>query len=216
MLPFDLGIFYHFFVISSILATINTRTIGSVLTLHRHFHLSPLDPLARKRGSAKGPLALWHKVHADCPFRPSGSWRGQRSGVGPCFRAAGPGFEGEDIGARSAFTRTDRLSQRRRTSERGLEVLAARWVGYPWPENRGRNWSRKVRATRSSSSQTAALRPGGTGSKLSLSTTSAQALGGTRPSRLISHVLSSHCRRPEIGFVLLPDWHGSSTGHSNS
>jgi hypothetical protein len=35
-------------------------------------------------------------------------------------------------------------------------VLAARWVGYPWPENRGRNWSRKVRATRSSSSQTAA------------------------------------------------------------
>jgi hypothetical protein len=45
----------HFFVISSNLTTINTRTIGSVLTLHRHFHLSPLDPLARKReGSAAG------------------------------------------------------------------------------------------------------------------------------------------------------------------
>ena len=45
----------HFFVISSNLTTINTRTIGFVLTLHRHFHLSPLDPLARKReGSAEG------------------------------------------------------------------------------------------------------------------------------------------------------------------
>src|SRR5271157_4076156 len=45
----------HVFVISSILTTINTRTIGSVLTLHRHFHLSPLDPLARKReGSVEG------------------------------------------------------------------------------------------------------------------------------------------------------------------
>ena len=45
----------HFFVISSNLTTINIRTIGSVLTLHRHFHLSPLDPLARKReGSAEG------------------------------------------------------------------------------------------------------------------------------------------------------------------
>ena len=45
----------HFFVISSNLTTINTRTIGSVLTLHRHFHLCPLDPLARKReGSAAG------------------------------------------------------------------------------------------------------------------------------------------------------------------
>src|SRR5208283_4757523 len=43
----------HVFVIRSNLTTINTRTIGSVLTLHRHFHLSPLDPLARKReGSA--------------------------------------------------------------------------------------------------------------------------------------------------------------------
>src|SRR5208283_1096447 len=45
----------HLFVISSILTMINTRTIGSVLTLPRHFHLSPLDPLARKReGSAEG------------------------------------------------------------------------------------------------------------------------------------------------------------------
>src|SRR5271157_1775106 len=23
--------------------------------------------------------------------------------------------------------------------------MAARWVGYPWPENRGRNWSRIVK-----------------------------------------------------------------------
>jgi len=43
------------FVISSNLTTMNTRTIGSVLTLRRHFHLSPLDALARKReGSAAG------------------------------------------------------------------------------------------------------------------------------------------------------------------
>ncbi len=43
------------FAISSNLTTINARTIGSVLTLHRHFHLSPLDPLARKREeSAEG------------------------------------------------------------------------------------------------------------------------------------------------------------------
>src|SRR5208282_5099110 len=39
----------HFFAISSNLTMINTHTIGSVLTLHCHFHLSPLDPLARKR-----------------------------------------------------------------------------------------------------------------------------------------------------------------------
>src|SRR5271157_231661 len=45
----------HFFVTTSNLTTINNRTIGSVLTLHRHFHLSPLDPLAGKReGSAAG------------------------------------------------------------------------------------------------------------------------------------------------------------------
>src|SRR5208337_2657565 len=46
---------YHFFDISSNLTTINTRAIGSVMTLHRHFHVSPLDTLARKReGSAEG------------------------------------------------------------------------------------------------------------------------------------------------------------------
>ena len=45
----------HFFVISSNLTTMNARTVGSVLTLHRHFHLSPLDPLARKcEGIAAG------------------------------------------------------------------------------------------------------------------------------------------------------------------
>ena len=45
----------HLFVISSNLTSINARTIGSVLTLHRYFHLSPLDPLARRReGRAEG------------------------------------------------------------------------------------------------------------------------------------------------------------------
>src|SRR5208282_4189516 len=34
-----------------------------------------------------------------------------------------------------------------------------------------------------------------------LSITSRPALGGTRPSRLISHLLASHSRRPEIGRV---------------
>src|SRR5271157_3297117 len=68
------------------------RTLGSVLTLHRQFHLSPLDALARNReGSVNGPLALWHKVNAVGPFHPSGSWRGQHLGAGPCFRDAGPG-----------------------------------------------------------------------------------------------------------------------------
>src|SRR5208337_4985825 len=48
------SVVYHFFVISSNLTTINTRTIGSVLTLHRHFHLSPLDTgseARRERGT---------------------------------------------------------------------------------------------------------------------------------------------------------------------
>jgi len=45
----------HYFAINSNLTMINASTIGFVLTLHRHFHLSLLDPLARKReGSAGG------------------------------------------------------------------------------------------------------------------------------------------------------------------
>jgi len=101
----------HFFVISSNMTTINTRTIGSVLTLHRHFHLSPLDPLARKRqGSAAGPLALWHKVNAGGPFCPRGSWRGQRSGVGPCFRDAGPGSKAKTSARRRGTEKGDATS----------------------------------------------------------------------------------------------------------
>ena len=81
----------HFFVISSNMTTINTRTTGSVLTLHRHFHLSPwIHWLEVRREARKGPLALWHKESAAGSFRPSGSRRRQRSGVGPCFRDAGP------------------------------------------------------------------------------------------------------------------------------
>src|SRR5271157_5038610 len=100
----------HFFVISSNLTTINTRTIGSVLTLHRHFHLSPLDPrLGSAKGARQGPLTLWHKLNADGPFHPSGSWRGQRSGAGPCFRDAGPGSRAKTSARRSAVTRTGRL-----------------------------------------------------------------------------------------------------------
>ena len=80
MAPLDSAVF---FAISSNLTTINTSTIGSILTQHRHFHLSPLDPLARKRKEARqGPLALWHKVNADGPFRPSGSWRCNAPGGG--------------------------------------------------------------------------------------------------------------------------------------
>ena len=62
------------FVISCNLTTINIRTIGSVLTLYRHFHLSPLDPLARKcEGARKGPLALWHKVNGGAENRDTAS-----------------------------------------------------------------------------------------------------------------------------------------------
>jgi len=46
--------------------------------------------------------------------------------------------------------RETRSSSSQKRSERGQEVLAARWVGYPWPESWGRNWSRKVRETGSS------------------------------------------------------------------
>ena len=61
----------HFFVISSNLTTINTRTIGAVLTLHRHFHLSPLDPLARKReGSAEGATCSVAQSKRGWPISP--------------------------------------------------------------------------------------------------------------------------------------------------
>jgi len=65
----------HCFVISSNLTTINTSAIGSALTLHRQFHLSPLDPLARKReGSAEGATCSvaqskrgWSRCHPTSP-----------------------------------------------------------------------------------------------------------------------------------------------------
>src|SRR5208283_2985336 len=65
--------------------------------------------LGSAKGARQGPFALWHKVNAGGPFRPSGSWRGQRSGVGPCFRDAGPGSKAKTSARRSAFTRTGRL-----------------------------------------------------------------------------------------------------------
>jgi len=45
------------------------------------------------------------------------------------------------------------------------------------------------------------LEPGWTGSKLSLAIRTRPAFGGTRPSRLISHVLASHCRRRKLGLL---------------
>src|SRR5271166_3799659 len=63
----------HLFVISSNLTSINARTIGSVLTLHRHFHLSPLDPLARRRGgSAEG--ATCSVAQSKCEWSISPKW----------------------------------------------------------------------------------------------------------------------------------------------
>jgi hypothetical protein len=82
----------RFFVISSNLKTTNTRSVVFLPAVPHPAYLSPLDPLlGSAKGARKGPLALWHKVNADGLFRPSGSWRGQRSGVGPCFCDAGPG-----------------------------------------------------------------------------------------------------------------------------
>jgi len=82
----------RFFVISSNLKTTNTRSVVFLPAVLDPVYISLLDPLlGSAKGARKGPLALWHKVNADGPFRPSGSWRGQRSGVGPCFRDAGPG-----------------------------------------------------------------------------------------------------------------------------
>ncbi len=73
------------YVISSNLATSNTRAVGLVLTLLHQAYLSPLGPLlGSAEGTRKRPLTLLYKVNAGGRFRPSGSWRGQRSGVGPC------------------------------------------------------------------------------------------------------------------------------------
>ena len=82
----------HFFVISSNLTTINTCTIGSVLTLHRHFHISPLDPLARKReGSAAGATCSVAQSKRGWSISPK--WflaRATLWGVGRCFRDLSP------------------------------------------------------------------------------------------------------------------------------
>src|SRR5208283_4460715 len=74
---------------------------------------------------------------------------------------------------------------------------AARRAGYPWTEQMSRKMSRKVRETRSSGSHTAASARRDRYQAF-LSITSRPALGVTRPSRLISHLLASHCRQPEI------------------
>src|SRR5208337_3385888 len=81
-----------FFVISSNLTTINTSTIGSVLTLHRHFHLSPLDPLARKReGSAEGATCSVAQSKRGWSMSPKWFLAGSNApGVGPCLRDLSP------------------------------------------------------------------------------------------------------------------------------
>ncbi len=94
---------FRLFVISSYLTMTNARSVGLVLTVLNHFHLFPSGPLAV---SAEGPLTLWHRVNATGRFRPSGSWRGQRSGVGPRFRDAGPGSKAKTSARCGAFTRT--------------------------------------------------------------------------------------------------------------
>ena len=61
----------HFFVISCNLTMINIRTIGSVLTLHRHFHLSPRSTGSEaRRERGRPPCGFWdgsasaHRTHA--------------------------------------------------------------------------------------------------------------------------------------------------------
>src|SRR5271157_1142696 len=90
----------HSFVISYDMTTINTRTIGSALTLHRHFHLSPLDPLARNRGgSAEG--ATYFVVQRKCmwPISPKRFWAGAPLGGGGVLLCCRTRFEGKDTGA---------------------------------------------------------------------------------------------------------------------
>src|SRR5208337_3840914 len=83
---------------------------GLVPTLLDHFHLFPLGPLAQSaEGARKGPHTLWHKGNSGGPFRPRGSGRGHRSGVGACFRDTRPGSKARTSARRSAFTRTGRL-----------------------------------------------------------------------------------------------------------
>src|SRR5208283_4577437 len=82
----------HLFVISSNLTSINARTIGSVLTLHRHFHLSPLDPLARRReGSAEGATCSVAQSKRGWSMSPKWFLAGSNApGVGPCLRDLSP------------------------------------------------------------------------------------------------------------------------------
>src|SRR5271165_3597076 len=56
---------------------------------------------------------------------------------------------------RSGFApvRETRSSSSQKRLERGQEVLTARGVGYPWPEQMARKMLRNVEKTRSSSSQ---------------------------------------------------------------
>jgi hypothetical protein len=79
----------------------------------------------------------------------------------------------------------------------GSAVEAACRAGYAWTEQMSRKMLRNVEK-RGVHTASLPLEPGWTGSKLSLAITTRPAFGGTRPSRLISHVLASHCRRPEI------------------
>jgi len=73
-----------------------------------------------------------------------------------------------------------------------------RRAGYPWTEQMSRKLSRNVLKTRSSRSQTAAYARRDR-KQAFLSVTSSPSLRVTQPSRLISHLHASYCRRPEMG-----------------
>src|SRR5208282_3978590 len=94
------------FVISSNMATANTRGVGFVLTL---LHQAWVHWLGSAEGARKGPHTSWHKGNSDSPFRPRGSGRGHRSGVGACFRDTRPGSKARTSARRSAVTRTGRV-----------------------------------------------------------------------------------------------------------
>ena len=103
------------------------------------------EPPVGMRGAIERPKG-------ECPPR-SGSV--QRD----CIRQAGIGLGEGD--ARTGppdttfviFISSFHYSSSQKRFERGQEVLAARPAGYPWPEQMDRKKSRKVRETRSPSSQ---------------------------------------------------------------
>ena len=97
----------QFFVLSSNMATTNTRAAGFVLTLlHQSISLPRVHWLGIAEGAREGPLTLWHKVNARGSFRPSGFWRGHDSGVRACCRYAGPVSKAKTPASRSRANST--------------------------------------------------------------------------------------------------------------